>query len=106
MKDIINVGVIGAGRMGKIHTENIILYINEARVKTVADYCPDHVKDWADNIGINLVKEPEEIINDPDIDAVFICSPTDTHSKYSIEASKAGKDIFCSTHEPQYMEAL
>jgi len=95
MKDIINVGVIGAGRMGKIHTENIILYINEARVKTVADYCPDHVKDWADNIGINLVKEPEEIINDPDIDAVFICSPTDTHSKYSIEASKAGKDIFC-----------
>ena len=95
MKDIINIGVIGAGRIGKLHTENIIRYINEARVKTVADYYPDQVRQWADKTGVNLVKEPEEIINDPDIDAVFICSPTNTHSKYSIAASQAGKDIFC-----------
>jgi myo-inositol 2-dehydrogenase / D-chiro-inositol 1-dehydrogenase len=64
MKEKINIGVIGAGRIGKIHTENIIRYINEARVKIVADYYPDQVKDWADNIGIkNLVKEPDLIRN-------------------------------------------
>jgi len=96
MKNKVNIGVIGAGRIGKIHSENIIRYINEAEIKIVADYYPDQVKDWAEKVGIkNLVKEPEEIINDPDIDAVFICSPTNTHSKYIIEASKAGKDIFC-----------
>ncbi len=96
MKKKINIGVIGAGRIGKIHTENIIRYINEASIKTVADYYPDQVKEWADNIGIkSLVKEPEEIINDPEIEAVFICSPTNTHSKYIVESSKAGKDIFC-----------
>ena len=96
MKEKINIGMIGAGRIGKVHTENIIRNINEARIKTIADYYPDQVKDWADNIGIkDLVKEPEEIINDPEIEAVFICSPTNTHSKYIIEASKAGKDIFC-----------
>lgn len=95
MKDKINIGIIGAGRIGKIHTENIIRYINEVRVKMVADYYPDQVKEWADNIGISLVKEPEEILNDPGIDAVFICSPTNTHAEYIVKASKAGKHIFC-----------
>jgi len=96
MKKKINVGIIGAGRIGKIHIENIIRYIDEANIKTVADYYLDKVKDWVDTIGIkNLIKEPEEIINDPEIDAVFICSPTNTHARYIVEAAKAGKHIFC-----------
>ena len=96
MRNKLNIGIIGAGRIGKIHSENIIRYVNEAEIKTVADFFPEQAKDWAKKVGIkNLVKEPEEIINDPDIDAVFICSPTNTHSKYIIEASKAGKDVFC-----------
>jgi myo-inositol 2-dehydrogenase/D-chiro-inositol 1-dehydrogenase len=96
MKDKLDVGIIGAGRIGKIHTENIIRYIPDVNVKAVADYYPDQVKDWAEATGIKkLVKEPEEIIDDPDIDAVFICSPTNTHAEYTVKASKAGKDIFC-----------
>ena len=35
------------------------------------------------------------IINNPEIDTVFICSPTDTHAKIAIASAKAGKDIFC-----------
>lgn len=96
MKDKINIGVIGAGRIGRLHTENISRYINEARVKTIADLYPEKVRDWAENLGIeSIVKEPEIIINDPEINAVFICSPTDTHSKYIIMAAETGKDIFC-----------
>lgn len=92
----INIGIIGAGRIGKIHTENIIRYINCAHIKTVVDYYPDQVKDWAKALGIkNLVKQPEEVLHDPAIDAVFICSPTNTHAKYIVEAAKEGKHIFC-----------
>lgn len=96
MKDKINVGVIGAGRIGRIHIENILHYIKEASIKTVADYYPEQAGEWAKSNGIkNLVKEPGEIIGDPEIDAVLICSPTDTHSKYIMEAARAGKHIFC-----------
>ena len=40
-------------------------------------------------------KDANDILNDPEIDAVLICSSTDTHSKYIIEAAHAGKHIFC-----------
>ena len=40
-------------------------------------------------------KDPEDVFADPDIDAVVICSITETHSDFIIRAAKAGKDIFC-----------
>ena len=36
-----------------------------------------------------------DVINHPDVEAVVICSPTDTHAKYIVDAAKAGKHIFC-----------
>jgi len=92
----INTAIIGAGRIGKIHTENILRYVSQAEIRVVADIFADQLQNWAENLGINkLIKDPEKAINDPEVDAVFICSPTDTHSKYIIEAAQAGKDIFC-----------
>ena len=43
----------------------------------------------------NVTKDAEDILQDEEIDAVLICSSTDTHSKYIIEAARAGKHIFC-----------
>ena len=39
--------------------------------------------------------DPVDILNDPEIEAVLICSSTDTHSRFIIEAAKAKKNIFC-----------
>ena len=51
---------------------------------------------FAKSCGIpNTTKDANDILNDPEIDAVLICSSTDTHSKYIIEAAHAGKNIFC-----------
>lgn len=92
----IRVGVIGAGRIGKIHTENIKYFIPDAEVKAVSDIKIDGIKDWAAGLGIpKIVNDYKEILKDPDIDAVLICSSTDTHSQISIEAAEAGKHIFC-----------
>lgn len=92
----ITLGVIGAGRIGKLHTENILYNVPYARVKSVADVYADKVRDWANGLGIkNVYSDYREILNDPEIDAVLICSSTDTHSTISIEAAKAGKHIFC-----------
>lgn len=89
------VGVIGAGRIGKLHVDNL-KNIPNVRIKTVSDVFTDHLGDWFEASGAeNLTKDYQDIINDPEIDAVFICSPTDTHTTIIKEAAAAGKHIFC-----------
>jgi len=97
MKGKINVGVIGAGRIGKIHASNIVYFIPEAKVVTVADVnMTPEIEAWAKGLGIaKVTKNPDEIFADPGIAAVLICSSTDTHADLIIKAAKAGKDIFC-----------
>lgn len=90
------IGIIGAGRIGKLHAENIRNHIPEAEIKTISDIKIDQVKDWAHAIGIeNVTEDYQNILKDPAIDAVFICSSTDTHAQFTIEAAEAGKDVFC-----------
>jgi len=93
----IKVGVIGAGRIGKIHASNIIKNFADVEVKAVADINADTtVRDWAAKLGIQHVyADYKKVIEDQDIDAVIICSSTDTHSQITIEAAQAGKHIFC-----------
>lgn len=97
MATTINVGVIGAGRIGKIHISNIVYYMPEARVKTVADAnLTPEIEGWAKALGIqNVSKNAEDILRDPEISVVLICSSTDTHADYIIKAAQAGKHIFC-----------
>ncbi len=94
---MVTLGIIGAGRIGKVHTESIVNYVRNARIKTVADpYVSDETRDWLLKMGVGSVcGDYHEILNDPEIDAVLICSSTDTHSDISLEAIAAGKHVFC-----------
>lgn len=91
------VGIIGAGRIGKVHAKNISMYVPEIEIKTIADpFMNKETEEFAKKCGIfNVTKDANDILNDSEIEAVLICSSTDTHSKYIIEAAKAGKHIFC-----------
>ncbi len=91
----LNIGIIGAGRIGKLHAENLAK-MPQVRIKAISDIYPDPIRQWAAEIGIpHVTADYKEIISDPDIDAVFICSSTDTHVPLIIEAAEAGKHIFC-----------
>lgn len=92
----IRIGVIGAGRIGKIHADNI-LRLAEAEVAAISDpFAGPELKEWAAARGIPTVTTDSlEIIANPDIDAVFICSSTDTHVQLIKLAAQAGKHIFC-----------
>lgn len=91
----VTIGLIGAGRIGKLHAENLIK-MNQTQVKTVVDVYTDSLHEWAENLGIeNVTKDYKDIINDPAINAVFICSSTDTHVQLIVEAAAANKHIFC-----------
>lgn len=92
----ITIGIIGAGRIGKLHAENIMYNVPNVEIKIISDIFSESIKDWAHNLGIkNVSKDYRDVINDPEIEAVFICSSTNTHAQFVIEAATAGKHVFC-----------
>lgn len=92
----LKVGVIGAGRIGRNHIGTIVNRIPNAEVDIVADAFIKSARDTANDFGIHKYTDNyKDIFNSKDITAVLICSPTDTHSKYIVEAAEAGKHIFC-----------
>lgn len=92
----VKIGIIGAGRIGKVHTETIVQGIPDAEVVAIADVNFSEAQKLADRFGITTVtKNYKDLLTNPDIDAVLICSPTNTHAQYIVEAARAGKHIFC-----------
>lgn len=91
------VGVIGAGRIGKLHIENLLRKVPDISLKIVSDVnVDDKLKQWADERGVlKLTTDTNEILTDPEINAIIIASSTDTHTRYIQEAAKAKKNIFC-----------
>ena len=90
----LRVGLIGTGRIGRMHAELLATAIPGAVLAAVSDAVPD----MADEVGRAYkvpAVGPDRLIGDPAIDAVAICSPTSTHVRYIIEAVEAGKSIFC-----------
>lgn len=92
----LNIGIIGAGRIGKVHMQSITYNVPTAKVLGITDVFKDGLQELADKYGIEKVYDNyKEMLADKDIDAVLVCSSTDTHADISIEAAKAGKHVFC-----------
>ena len=94
---MLNIGIIGAGRIGKVHLESISYHVKNATVKAVADpFMNDDTRAFIESFGVhNVYNDYHKILEDKSIDAVLVCSSTDTHAAISIEAIKAGKHVFC-----------
>jgi len=96
MTDQLNVGIIGAGRIGKVHAETLAFRLPEARVLAIADVNRDAAQAVANRCGIPaVVNSAADILGDSRIQAVLICSSTDTHADLIVQAAQAGKHIFC-----------
>lgn len=94
--DKIRIGIIGAGRIGKIHADNARKHPQTEIVAISDPFADDTLFAWAKDRGIATVtKNSEDILLNPDIDAVFICSSTHTHVPYIKLAAQQGKHIFC-----------
>lgn len=94
--ETIKIGIIGAGRIGRVHAENIAKFVPEMEIKTVADpYMSAETAAFLQRLRIpNIVSDADAILGDPEIRAVVVCSPTDLHAEYAIRSAQAGKDIF------------
>ena len=91
----LNLGIIGAGRIGTVHAENLVYRIPEARVVAVADIRLDAAQTLARTLNIpQATADYREVLATPEVDAVLVCSSTDTHSEIIEAAANAGKHIF------------
>ena len=96
MKNQINIGLIGAGRIGAVHATNLAMRIPNARLVAISDVNRPAADALAKQYGVAKVYESHiPILQDPDIDAVAICTISETHAPLITEAAKAGKHIFC-----------
>jgi myo-inositol 2-dehydrogenase/D-chiro-inositol 1-dehydrogenase len=103
----LNIGVIGAGRIGRVHTGTVAYRIPEASVSMIADVNTESARAVAQQFGIPRVSaDPAEILAEPGIDAVLICSSTNTHSDLIVQAAAAGKHIFCEKPVDHTLERI
>jgi myo-inositol 2-dehydrogenase/D-chiro-inositol 1-dehydrogenase len=92
----VRIGILGAGRIGTVHAENLVRRVPGAQVVAIADVRPEAAERCARELGITKAyADPAPILGDPTVDAVFICTSTDTHAPLIEAAARAGKHIFC-----------
>ena len=94
---VLRIGILGAGRIGKVHAENITRFVKGVEIVGIADPLIDRkTTEWANGLGIKVVtKDSMQLINNPEIDAIMVCSSTDTHADFIMAAANAKKHVFC-----------
>ena len=90
----LKVALLGVGRIGRIHAENITLN-SRSQLECTFDINKKSSKNVSKIYGSYIAESAEEAINNKNIDIVYICSDTATHTKYILSAAKAGKAVFC-----------
>src|SRR5207253_2919911 len=92
----LKIGLIGAGRIGRMHAEHFTSRVRSAELLMVADAFEETARECAERYSIPyFMQDYHTILDHPDIQAVVICSSTDTHAQIIEEAAQAGKHIFC-----------
>jgi len=97
MAEQLRLGLIGAGRIGRVHAANLAQRVPGARLVAVADVFGDAARALAGEYGLDAYDDHRRLLERSDVDAVVICSSTDTHAQMISEAAQAGKHIFCET---------
>jgi myo-inositol 2-dehydrogenase/D-chiro-inositol 1-dehydrogenase len=91
----VRIGVIGVGRIGRMHAELLARRVPGAAVTMIHDEFDESARGVAETLGATVAGDVDELLAATDVDAVAICSPTDTHAGLIVAAAQAGKAIFC-----------
>ena len=91
----VKIGIIGIGRMGQIHLDNLVQKFSEVEVVAISDI-NEQAKQWAEKYTISkFYSDYKDLISDQEVNTVVICSPTNQHAENIIAVAQAGKNIFC-----------
>nr|WP_041792352.1 Gfo/Idh/MocA family oxidoreductase [Microlunatus phosphovorus] len=91
----LRVAVLGLGLMGSFHTELLTSRIRGVQVTVVNDFVQAKAEEVAARIGARVVADPIEAIKDPEVDAVLLATPGNTHAEQVNACLDAGKPVLC-----------
>ena len=91
----VRIAVLGVGRIGKMHAELVARQVPGASLVYVQDVNAVAAQAVGHQLGVPYATDVDVVLASPDVDAVAICSSTDTHVDLLIAAARAGKAIFC-----------
>ena len=91
----LRVGVLGTGRIGRMHAELIARRVPGGTLAAVYDVDGGAAATVSGNLGVPTARDVHELIGSPDVDAVAICTSTETHVELIEAAAATGKAIFC-----------
>ena len=91
----LRIAVLGVGRIGKMHAELVARQVPGASLAMVQDINADAAAAVGEQFDVPHTTDVDEVLASADVDAVAICSSTDTHVPFMIAAAQAGKAIFC-----------
>ncbi|GIF20639.1 myo-inositol 2-dehydrogenase/D-chiro-inositol 1-dehydrogenase [Actinoplanes tereljensis] len=92
---MLNVGVIGTGMIGQDHIRRMTTVLSGVAVTAVSDVDSAVAADVGGRIGATVHATGEDVVADPNVDAVLVCSWGPTHEQYVLAAIAAGKPVFC-----------
>ncbi|MEY4339698.1 MAG: hypothetical protein RLZ14_1548 [Actinomycetota bacterium] len=91
----VRIAVLGVGRIGRMHAQLIARQIPGASLAMVQDVNAEAAAAVGAELQVPYTTDVAEVFGNADVDAVAICSSTDTHVPLLIGAAQAGKSIFC-----------
>jgi myo-inositol 2-dehydrogenase/D-chiro-inositol 1-dehydrogenase len=91
----LRLGVIGVGRIGRMHADLLARQVPGAALTMVHDAHGPSARDVGEALGVPVAGDLGELLGAADVDAVAICTSTDTHADLIVSAAEAGKAIFC-----------
>lgn len=93
---MINIALVGIGRIGLVHAHTIKTKLSrEVNLSLFVDSMSKDLESKANEYGAKFSRSFDECLSDKNIDAILLCTPTDTHTENCIKALKSGKHIFC-----------
>lgn len=91
----VNVGVIGVGMIGQDHIRRLTTVVSGSAVVAVTDVNAEQATQVAAPLGAKVFATGQELIANPSVDAVIVCSWGPTHEEYVLAAIAADKPVFC-----------
>ena len=89
------VALVGAGRIARLHANNVAAHVSRLRLVAIADPAPGVASTLAAEFGGAAVEDWRELLERGDIDALLLCSPSPLHPEQIAAAAEAGKHVFC-----------
>ena len=101
----VKVAVIGCGVVGSGYHIPSYIANNDCEIVTFCDIIPERAEAMVEKYGVGkATSDYHEIVNDPTIEAVSVCTPNNTHSTISIDLLRAGKDVLCEKPTARNLE--